>query len=300
MALTNLDLDALRSLVTGVDLGTFARAAERLGRSTSAVSAQLKKLEEQTGCQIFQKSGRGLVLTDSGETLAAYARRLLELNDEAVSAVRGAKLEGWVRLGLQEDFGAAVLPHALGNFARAHPNVRIEGRIARNSDLLERVGAGQLDLALAWESGALDGLSERLAEVPLCWIGAADERLPLFSSSQPLPLTALEAPCLLRRIGCDQLDRAGIPWRLAFETPSLGGLWAATAAGLGVALRTPIGLPADLRILNPQDHGLPPLPSLGLVLHRSKSGNSPLGDALAAIVRQAVYDVMKNDWISRR
>jgi DNA-binding transcriptional LysR family regulator len=300
MALTNLDLDALRSLVMGLDLGTFARAAERLGRSTSAISAQLKKLEEQTGCQIFQKSGRGLVLTDSGETLAAYARRLLELNDEAVSAVRGAKLEGWVRLGLQEDFGAAVLPHALGNFARAHPNVRIEGRIARNSDLLERVAAGQLDLALAWESGALDGLSERLAEVPLCWIGPANERLPLFSSSQPLPLTALEAPCLLRRIGCDQLDRAGIPWRLAFETPSLGGLWAATAAGLGVALRTPIGLPADLRILNPQYHGLPPLPSLGLILHQSKSGSSPLGEALAAIVRQAVYDVMKNDWISRR
>lgn len=300
MALTNLDLDALRSLVTGLELGTFARAAERLGRSTSAISAQLKKLEEQTGSQIFQKSGRGLVLTDSGETLAAYARRLLELNDEAVSAVRGAKLEGWVRLGLQEDFGAAVLPRALGNFARAHPNVRIEGRIARNSDLLERVAAGQLDLALAWESGAIDGLSERLANVPLCWIGSADERGLLFSSTRPLPLTALEAPCLLRRIGCDHLDRAGIAWRLAFETPSLGGLWAATAAGLGVALRTPIGLPQDVQILNPQDHGLPPLPSLGLVLHRSKNAQSPLGDALAAIVRQAVYDVMKNEWIAGR
>lgn len=300
MTLTNLDLDALRSLVTGVELGTFARAAERLGRSTSAISAQLKKLEEQTGCQIFQKSGRGLVLTDSGEALAAYARRLLELNDEAVSAVRGAKLEGWVRLGLQEDFGEAVLPRALGSFARAHPYVRIEGRIARNSDLLERLAGGQLDLALAWESGALSGLYERLADVPLCWIASSGERLPSFSSAAPLPLTALEAPCLLRRIGCDHLDKAGIPWRLAFETPSLGGLWAATAAGLGLAVRTPIGLPAGLRILNAQEHGLPALPSLGLVLHRSKSGNGQISDALAAIVRQAVYDVMKNDWLVRR
>lgn len=298
--LINLDLDALRSFVVGVELGTFARAAERLGRSTSAISAQLKKLEEQTGSQIFQKSGRGLALTDSGQTLLAYARRLLELNDEALSAVRGANLEGWVRFGLQEDFGDVVLPRALGAFARAHPHVRIEGRIARNSDLLERVSSGQLDLALAWDSNITGAFCERLANVPLCWIGSATERLPVLSSDQPLPLTALEAPCLLRRICCEHLDRAGIAWRLAFETPSLGGLWAATAAGLGIAVRTPIGLPSGLQVLNPKDHGLPPLPSLGLILHRAKKAGDPISDALAGIVQQAVYDVMKNDWMARR
>ena len=94
MRITNLDMDALRSFVVGIDAGSFARAAERLGRSTSAVSAQLKKLEEQAGTPLLRKSGRGLALTDGGEALMSYARRLLALNDEAVSAVSGLELEG--------------------------------------------------------------------------------------------------------------------------------------------------------------------------------------------------------------
>ena len=111
---TNLDMDSLRSFVTGLEVGSFARAADRLGRSTSAISAQLKKLEEQAGVPLVRKAGRGLVATDAGETMLSYARRLLELNDEAVSAARGIELEGWVRLGLQEDFGETLLPRILG------------------------------------------------------------------------------------------------------------------------------------------------------------------------------------------
>ena len=153
MRQTNLDLDALRAFVTGVELGAYARAADRLGRSTSAVSAQLKKLEDQVGIPIFRKAGRGLALTDGGETLLAYARRLLDLNDEAMNAVQGVALEGWVRLGLQEDFGEAILPRVLGRFARAHPKVRVEGRIARNAELVEKTMSGRLDLALAWDGG---------------------------------------------------------------------------------------------------------------------------------------------------
>src|SRR5512146_94987 len=171
MHLTNLDMDALRTFVAGMELGSFAKAAERIGRSTSAVSAQLKKLEEQSGIALVRKAGRGLALTDGGETLLSYARRLLELNDEAVNAVRGVELEGWVRLGLQEDFGETVLPQVLGRFARAHPRVRIEGRIGRNSDLIEGIAAGRLDIALAWDGGEPRRGVERIADVPLCWLG---------------------------------------------------------------------------------------------------------------------------------
>ena len=144
----------LRSFVAGMELGSFAKAADRLGRSTSAVSAQFKKLEEQAGAPIFRKAGRGLALTEAGETMLGYARRLIELNDEAAVAMRGVELEGWVRLGLQEDFGEAVLPDVLGRFARAHPKVRIEARVARNTELLERIDTGQLDLALVWGAPA--------------------------------------------------------------------------------------------------------------------------------------------------
>src|ERR1700722_342948 len=137
MRKVTFDLDVLRSFATGMELGSFAKAADRLGRSTSAVSAQLKKLEDQAGTPIFRKAGRGLALTEAGETLLAYARRLVELNDEAASAVQGVELEGWVRIGMQEDFGEALLPDVLGRFARAHPKVRIEARIERNAALME-------------------------------------------------------------------------------------------------------------------------------------------------------------------
>ena len=198
MRITNLDMDALRSFVVGIDAGSFARAAERLGRSTSAVSAQLKKLEEQAGTPLLRKSGRGLALTDGGEALMSYARRLLALNDEAVSAVSGLELEGWVRLGLQEDFGETILPQVLGRFARAHPKVRIEGRVARNDELKAKIASGQLDLALAWDDGAENTRAQPIASLPLHWLGPAEaDGLRYCAEGAPVPLVALEAPCIL-------------------------------------------------------------------------------------------------------
>lgn len=211
MRRTIFDLDVLRTFSTGMELGNFAKAAERLGRSTSAVSAQLKKLEEQAGTPIFRKVGRGLALTDAGETMLGYARRLLELNDEAAAAVHSVELEGWVRLGLQEDFGETLLPDVLGRFARAHPKVRIEARVVRNAELLERVTSGKLDLALASSDGTLTAHCERIGEVPMRWIGPAEGQPGWQAASgEPMPLASLEAPCLLRSAATKALDEAGI------------------------------------------------------------------------------------------
>ncbi|MGL4959785.1 MAG: LysR substrate-binding domain-containing protein [Inquilinus sp.] len=286
------DLDVLRSFAAGMELGSFAKAAERLGRSTSAVSAQLRKLEEQAGTPIFRKSGRGLALTEAGETMLAYARRLLALNDEAAAAVHGADLEGWVRLGLSEDFGEALLPAVLGRFARAHPRVRIEARIARSFDLLDRIGSGQLDLALTWGDGGALPHAERVAELPMRWVGpaAADGASAYGRPDEPLPLAALEAPCLLRTAATTALDRAGIPWRLAFISPSLGGLWAAVAAGLGVTIRTDFGLPAGVRVLDPAEATV--LASLPLTLLRAEAEPDPVTARLADILTQSVRDAL--------
>ncbi|HTH96274.1 MAG TPA: LysR substrate-binding domain-containing protein [Stellaceae bacterium] len=283
MAQVNFDLDVLRSFVTGLELGSYAKAAERLGRSTSAVSAQLKKLEEQAGTPIFRKSGRGLALTDAGETMLGYARRLLELNDEAAVAMRGRDLEGWVRLGLQEDFAETLLPEVLGRFARAHPRLKVEARVARNAELLERVTTGKLDLALAWSLGDTTPHAKRIAEVPLCWIGGAERPVPV-SRDEPLPLAALASPCLFRNAATEALDHAGISWRIAFESPSLAGLWAATSAGLGIALRTPLGLSPRVAPLTPATSGLPTLGSLDLVLHRAEAEPEPATARLAEIL----------------
>jgi DNA-binding transcriptional LysR family regulator len=293
MRKVTFDLDVLRSFATGMELGSFARAADRLGRSTSAVSAQLKKLEDQAATPIFRKAGRGLALTEAGETMLAYARRLLELNDEAAAAIHGVALEGWVRLGLQEDFSEALLPEVLGLFARAHPKVRIEARVARNVELIERVVSGRLDLALAWSDGTRTSHCERVGEAPMRWVGpAASREIRPVASGEPLPLASLEAPCLFRTAATNALDRANMPWRVAFVSPSLGGLWAATAAGLGLTIRTPIGVPASVRALAPGEAGLPALPSLGLVLHRAEAEPGPATARLAAIILQALRDAM--------
>lgn len=280
------DLDVLRSFVTGVEMGSFARAADRLGRSTSAVSAQLKKLEEQLGTPVLRKSGRGMVPTAAGESLLAYARRLLELNDEAAAAVRGVELAGSIRFGMQEDFGEHILTDVLGRFTRTHPNLRIEARVARNADLMEQLAAGRLDLALAWDAGAArthTGITPATDAQPMRWIGPASG-LPLARAggSEALPLVMLEAPCLMRSAATAALDRAGIAWRVAFTSPSLGGVWAAVAAGLGVTVRTAIGVPAHLRLLD--GDGWPALPTLGLSLHCAQMEPGPVTQRLRDIV----------------
>lgn len=284
----NFDLDVLRSFVTGIELGSFAKAADRLGRSTSAVSAQLKKLEAQIDLPILRKSGRGLVLTPRGETLFSYAKRLLELNDEAATAVRSADLAGCVRLGLQEDFGESLLTEALGSFARTHPQVRIEARVARNAELLDLLGRGQLDLALAWDSGQGLAYGQCIAELPMCWIGRQGETVHW--QDEPLPLVAFEAPCLMRNAATAALDRAGIAWRLAFSSASLSGIWAAVAAGLGITIRTSAGLPAQLEVLT----GMPNLPSIDLLLHRAEAEPNAVVKQLETIILDKLGQLLRD------
>ncbi|CAN7676340.1 LysR substrate-binding domain-containing protein [Trinickia sp. LjRoot230] len=294
MSQINFDVAALRSFVVGMELGSFAKAADRVGRSTSAVSAQIRKLEEQTGTPLFRKAGRGLALTDAGDVLLRYARRLVELNDEAIAAARSTDLEGWVRLGLQEDFGEALLPGVLGRFARANPKVRIEARVARNTDLIARLTAGELDLALIWDdvdAGSLarraGGTSIQVAEPMIRWIGS-DALQWRAGTGEPLPLVLFDGPCMLCSIATAALDRAGIAWRIALTSPSLAGLWAAASAGLGVTVRTSYGLPSGLHMLDAETYGLPNLPSLPLALVRSVAAPAPPIERLASILLDAV------------
>jgi DNA-binding transcriptional LysR family regulator len=285
------DLDVLRTFVTGVDLGSFAKAADRLGRSTSAVSAQLKKLEDQLGMPVLRKEGRGMVTTSAGESLLGYARRLLELNDEAATAVRGAELAGSVRLGMQEDFGEHILTDVLGRFARVHPKLRIEAQVARNAELMAQLAGGRLDLALAWEyvgSAPATPHGQEVARLPLRWIGAANAMAapPAGTAAEPLPLVLMDAPCMMRAAAIGALDRAGIAWRIAFSSPSLGGVWAAVAAGLGLTVRSALALQPTLRALEAQS--LPPLPEIGLRLHRGAEELSLPAQRLHDIVLEAL------------
>ena len=281
-------MDVLRSFATGFELGSFARAADRLGRSQSAISTQLRKLEEQVGQKLVRKSGRGLALTTAGESLLSYARRILDLNDEAVDALRSGAMEGWVRLGLPQDFAETWLPGVLGRFARAHPGLRVEVRTERHAHLVDRTLRGELDLSLAWGDHPEAPHGEKLADLPVVWIGRPDWGGIDHLGAEPLPLIAFEPPCIFRDAGIAALDRAGIPWRLAFTSPSLAGLWAAAEAGLGITLRTPIGLPGRLGALDPRKTGLPALPVLALSLYRTDHQPAPAVARLAEILRETM------------
>lgn len=275
-----LDLDALRSFVEGIQSASFAEAADRLCRSTSAVSAQLKKLEQQCGVALTVKQGRTLALTSAGEILLSYARRMLALNDEALRAIKGELLQGEVRLGMQEDFGESVMPQVLGEFNRQHPELRITARVDRNQPLLNGVAANELDLALVWQEGREGGY---VRSEPLAWVCRSREDIEGYlRRGEPLPLVMFDAPCILRSRAIAALDSAGIPWRIAFTSHSLSGLWAGVSAGLGITLRTRIGLPDTLRV---DSRLLPDAGELGIALHQ---GNIP-ADAAVNRMRELIF-----------
>lgn len=278
-----LDLDALRSFVCGMELGSFALAAERLNRSTSAVSAQLKKLEQQSGVPLLHKVGRRLELTENGEVLMAYARRLLALNDEALGRLNSRDMAGSVRIGVQEDFGEGLLPQVLGQFSRAYPRVQLSARIERNAELVQGIRQGELDLALCWQGGEETRFMQMLPALPLRWIGSANRPLEQWPGTQePLPLILFDAPCLMRTRAIDALDSAGIRWRVAFTSRSLNGIWAAVAAGLGVTLRSEFALPAGLQVLN--HRRLPAAGELAVALHRASDALTPAAARLHDIL----------------
>ncbi len=239
----NFDMDALRSMVVGVELGSFARAASRLGRSQSAVSMQLKKLEQQAGCRLFHRSGRALLPTEAGERLLAYARQIIALNDEIASGLGSIAAVPTVRLGLPQDYFDDVLSDALTRFAEICRHVHVDVRAGRNYALEEDIRNNRLDLALAYCEPRSQARGERLLTLPLQWLAAM--RQP--PADQAIPLVLYDHPCLFRQAALRSLDARGLPWRMALTTPSLPGVWTALLAGHGISVRTPHRVAAGVR-----------------------------------------------------
>ena len=190
-------LNAVRAFDAVARLGSVRAAAEELAVTPAAVSQQVRVLEAHLRIALTQRQGRGLVLTEPGELLLKYARRMLALNDEAIAALRGSGLEGVVRFGLPSDFAETWLPAALGRFKRAHPLIRVEASVDRNVVLLERLEKGRLDLAMFFSDGQ-HRAAQRLATLPMVWIGSAEHA---WDPAEPVPLVLFEAPCVFRKAG---------------------------------------------------------------------------------------------------
>jgi DNA-binding transcriptional LysR family regulator len=239
---TSFDMDALRALVVGADLGSFARAAVRLGRSQSAISMQIRKLEQQAGQKLFHRNGRTLQRTAAGDALLSYARRIIALNDEAASSVGAAAAAATVRLALPQDFADEVLPEIIKQFCRKWPSVHIEARAGRNYTIADDIAEGRLDVAIAFAHPE-GGAGKPVARLPMIWVAPAKTKI----SQTPTPLVLYDHTCLFRQAAIDTLDSAAKDWRLALTTPSLPGVWAALRAVVGISVRTPYALPSDMR-----------------------------------------------------
>ena len=274
-----LDLELLRTLSLVQETGTLARAARRVGRTLSAVSLQLKRLEAQCGRSLFRRSGRRLALNSEGERVLAVGRQMLALNDQLLEAIREDAAGSTVRLGLPQDVAERWLPGALARFGRSHPRVQLEVRVERNVLLRELLARGALDLAVTFdpEPGRPDPQEVHL---PVRWLAARGFR---WAEGTPLPLVLFEAPCTFRRLALDALDRAGLAWRVAFSSPSLSGLWAAVSAGLGVTVRTELGTP--VRVVRLADRRLPALPMMAFRVEGGGDATSgPVADLRTVLV----------------
>lgn len=285
------DIDALRAVVAGIDLHSFARAAVQLGRSQSAISMQLKKLEQQAGTQLFVRKGRSLVPTEAGELLAAYARRMIALNDEAALALGATATSATVRLGLPQDFFEDVMPATLSAFSRKHSGVHVEVQAGPNHVLAEEVRAGRLDVAITFFSEGSRSEGELICELPMHWL--AHESFISDSVADRIPLVLFDHRCLFRQAALAALDGANKRWRVAVTTPSLPGIWAALRSNLGLAVRTQHGMPKDTKCIDDK-LDLPRLPSIALkMLHSSDA--SPAAHDLCEILKRETVRLVTPD-----
>jgi DNA-binding transcriptional LysR family regulator len=277
-----LDSEVLRSFVTIAESGSFTRAALQLFRTPSALSMQIKRLEETLGQTLFVREARHVRLTAEGEVLLGYGRRLLKLNAEAVTQFLAPTLEGRVGLGITDDVVWRVLPTVLAQFARSHPAVQVDVIVGRSVELLARLEEGELDLALvmAGEPGeAVRG--EIVHSEPLVWAGREDG---VAVQRTPLPVTLAQQGCAWRRIALHALDSAGVNYRIAYSCDHCAGQEAAMLADLAISPFPKSLIRPPLKRLT--NESLPPLGDYQVALAK-RPGSGDASEVLAERVVEA-------------
>lgn len=229
-----IDPDLLRTFVAFVDAGSLAQAATVVGRSASAVTAQMQRLEDMVGEPLLAPAGRGRALTPAGQEFVIHARRILDVNREAWLSLKGARADGRVAVGATQDFCDSALPALLRVFARTHPRVRVELRIGRSSELERSLDEGTADVVVAMRQG---NSSDEVGIVrePMLWLGAADGRVDMQAE---VALALLDPPCGFRSAAIAALENAQRRYRIAASSASLSGLAVAVSGGIAITLRT--------------------------------------------------------------
>lgn len=282
----DLQIDWLRAFVTVVDVGTLSGAAPQLHRSQSAVSMQIKKLEEALGKPVLLRGPRQLEVTPVGIELLSYARRMLELHLQTQVALLGPTLVGRIRLGVPDDYATTYLTPVLRSFASRHMGVEIELTCEQSTSLIPKVSKGELDLALVSRDKPSRG--KLLFHEPLVWVGS-----PQFEvwRKSPLPIAVYESLSLARAEALKALGAVKRPYRVVYHSSSLAGQVAAVESGLAIAVLTRCSVPSSLQFLQnlSGEFALPSLGSMDVAIYRSKTATS--NQAV-----EALYDLFISTW----
>jgi DNA-binding transcriptional LysR family regulator len=281
-----LDVDQLKTFVAIADAGSFTRAGDLVHKTQSAVSMQMKRLEERVGRPLFNRDGRIARLSDDGERLLDYARRIVRLNTECLSAFQDAALTGRVRLGLPDDYADRYLPEILASFTRMHPRAEVTVICEPTCMLLERVHAGDLDLAIITHMETR-GPSEIIRVEQLLWVTSTRHAV---HEEVPVPLALGRPNCEWRLSATNALEAVGKPFRILFVSWNSTAVGAAVTAGLAVSVLPESAIRSGMRILGPSD-GFPALASCKIALVRNTVDATPLSDALACEIRRSLDNI---------
>jgi DNA-binding transcriptional LysR family regulator len=273
---TLLDIDQLRSFIAIAETGSFTKAAEVVNKTQSAVSMQMKRLEERIERPIFARDGRASKLTEDGARLLDYARRLVKLNVETVAAFSDAALSGRVRLGVPDDYADRYLPEIMARFSRAYPGVELTVICEPSADLLERIDGNEIDLAIVTNCETKRA-AETFRRERLLWVTSNRHSTHL---EERLPLALGRPSCSWRRTAVERLESIGRPYRVLYSSSNAGAVAAAVLAGLAVSVLAESGLRPGMRVLTAAE-GFPELPSCRVGLVRNAHDSSALADALA-------------------
>lgn len=276
----NLPTELLRSFTAIVDSGSMLAATERVFVTQSALSLQMKRLEDTLQAALFQREGRRLALTPAGQMLLGFAREILATNDRAVLALHGDVLAGPVRVGLVQDFAETLLSGVLPQFTHLNPEAQLQVRVGGSQDLLDDLAADRLDIVLCM--GAADDVAA-IRVAPMRWLGHDD-----LVGETVLPVAVLERPCRFRDAALAALEAGGRRYRIVLETPSLSVLRAAVDCGLAISCRTAI---FSSRTVAPHaaEH-LPALPQVAYVRHVRPNPHDTV-QRLADLMNGAVVDL---------
>lgn len=267
----HLQIDYLRTFIALADTKGFTRAGQMVNRSQSAVSMQIKRLEDEVGKPLFHRIGKTAELTSDGNILINFAKRIVKDHDDAIKALAAPNLEGRIRFGSPEHYTVGVLPRLLARFSTEYPDVRVEMRCENSDKIKAAIDDGTLDIGICTQIS--DG-GQVISHDPVVWVSKPEF---ILQPHNPLSIAVFDVDCIFRTWALDALEKSGLDFRIVYVSQSISGLIDAVRAGFAVAPIIKSNVPDDLKICGLED-GLPILPVSNIALHKTRKTNSDIID----------------------